>query len=97
MITAYEVSKNPGAVHAAPVPVEHRTQYRGRLQTFEAIGLSIAFSVDEVTVEGDFAYALTRSEGTHLPVHGFLGHLIGAGCPCGGGIHDRLSGGNERA
>ena len=32
-----------------------------------------------------------------LPVHGFLGHLIGAGCPCGGGIHDRLSGGNERA
>ena len=33
-------------------------------QTFEAIGLNIAFSVDEITVEGDFAYALTRSEGT---------------------------------
>ncbi len=33
-------------------------------QTFEAIGLNIAFTVDEVTVEGDFAYALTRSEGT---------------------------------
>ena len=32
-----------------------------------------------------------------LPVHGFLGHLIGAGCPCGGDIHDGLSGGNERA
>ena len=33
-------------------------------QTFEAIELDIAFSVDEVTVEGDFASALTRSEGT---------------------------------
>ncbi len=33
-------------------------------QIFEAIGLEVAFSVDEVTVEGDFAYALTRSEGT---------------------------------
>jgi uncharacterized protein (TIGR02246 family) len=31
---------------------------------FEAIGLDIAFSIDEVKVEGDFAYALTRSEGT---------------------------------
>ena len=43
---------------------------------------------------------LWRQEGLKvpaLPVHGFLGHLIGAGCPCGGGIHDRLSGGNERA
>ena len=44
--------------------------------------------------------AVGRSLSEHepiLPVHGFLGHLIGAGCPCGGGIHDRLSGGNERA
>lgn len=32
-------------------------------QIFEAIGLNIAFTVDEVTVEGDFAYARTRSEG----------------------------------
>ena len=23
-----------------------------------------------------------------LPVHGFLGHLIGAACPCRGGVHD---------
>ena len=30
-----------------------------------------------------------------LPVHGFLGHLIGAACPCRGGVHDRLSGGDE--
>ncbi len=33
-------------------------------QIFEAIGLNIAFSIDEITVEGRFAYALTRSEGT---------------------------------
>ena len=33
-------------------------------QIFGAIGLDIAFSVDELKVEGDFAYALTRSEGT---------------------------------
>ena len=33
-------------------------------QTFEAIGLNIAFTVDEVRVEGDLAYARTRSEGT---------------------------------
>ena len=33
-------------------------------QIFEAIGLDIAFSVDEVTVSGDFAYALTRSKGS---------------------------------
>ncbi|MDA0302038.1 MAG: nuclear transport factor 2 family protein [Chloroflexi bacterium] len=33
-------------------------------QIFEAIGLDIAFSVDEVTVVGDFAYALTRSRGS---------------------------------
>ncbi len=33
-------------------------------QIFEAIGLDIAFSVDEVTVAGDFAYALTRSKGS---------------------------------
>ena len=33
-------------------------------QTFEAIGLDIAFSVDEVTVNGEFAYALTRSKGS---------------------------------
>ena len=39
----------------------------------------------------------SRASDSRLPVHGFLGHLIGAGCPCGGGIHDRLSGGNERA
>ena len=31
---------------------------------FEAIGLDVAFSIDEVRVEGHFAYALTRSEGT---------------------------------
>ena len=30
-----------------------------------------------------------------LPVHGFHGHLIGAACPCRGGVHDRLSGGDE--
>ena len=30
-----------------------------------------------------------------LPVHGFHGHLIGAVCPCRGGVHDRLSGGDE--
>ena len=33
--------------------------------------------------------------GPGLPVHGFLGHLIGAACPCRGGVHDRLSGGDE--
>lgn len=33
-------------------------------QIFEAIGLKITFTVDEVTVEGDFAYARTRSQGT---------------------------------
>ena len=33
-------------------------------QTFEAIGLNVAFEIDEVTVVGDFAYARTRSEGT---------------------------------
>ena len=33
-------------------------------QAFEAIGLDIVFSVDEVTVNGDFAYALTRSKGS---------------------------------
>ena len=32
---------------------------------------------------------------TALPVHGFHGHLIGAVCPCRGGVHDRLSGGDE--
>ena len=31
---------------------------------FAAIGLDVAFSIDEVRIEGDFAYALTRSEGT---------------------------------
>ena len=41
--------------------------------------------------------AISELQRVSLPVHGFLGHLIGAGCPCGGGIHDRLSGGNERA
>ena len=30
-----------------------------------------------------------------LPVHGFHRHLIGAVCPCRGGVHDRLSGGDE--
>lgn len=33
-------------------------------QIFEAIGLDIAFEVDEVTVGGDFAQALTRSNGS---------------------------------
>ncbi len=32
-----------------------------------------------------------------LPVHGFLGHLIGAGCPGRGGVHDQLRTGIERA
>ena len=36
-----------------------------------------------------------RGEGPCLPVHGFHGHLIGAVCPCRGGVHDRLSGGDE--
>ena len=30
-----------------------------------------------------------------LPVHGFLGHLIGAACPCRGGVHDGLNTGDE--
>ena len=32
-----------------------------------------------------------------LPVHGFHGHLIGAGCPGRGGVHDQLRTGIERA
>ena len=32
-----------------------------------------------------------------LPVHGFLGHMIGAGCPGRGGVHERLRTGIERA
>ena len=49
--------------------------------------------------DAELAASLYTADGVFmpLPVHGFLGHLIGAGCPCGGGIHDRLSGGNERA
>ncbi len=35
--------------------------------------------------------------GPDLPVHGFLGHLIGAGCPGRGGVHDQLRTGIERA
>ena len=35
-------------------------------QIFGAIGLDIAFGVEEVTVNGDFAHALTRSEGTQM-------------------------------
>ena len=35
-------------------------------------------------------------EATVLPVHGFLGHLIGAACPCRGGVHDGLSTQHER-
>lgn len=35
--------------------------YKG---VFGAIGLDIVFTVDEVTVAGDFAYALTRSKGS---------------------------------
>ena len=30
-----------------------------------------------------------------LPVHGFLGHLIGAACPSRGGVHDGLNTGDE--
>lgn len=33
-------------------------------QIFDAIGLDIAFSIDEVAVAGDFGYALTRSNGS---------------------------------
>ena len=33
-------------------------------QIFEAIGLDIAFTVDEVAVAGDFGYAVTRSRGS---------------------------------
>ena len=33
-------------------------------EVFDAIGLKVAFTVDEITVEGDIAYALTRSKGT---------------------------------
>lgn len=33
-------------------------------QIFTAIGLDIAFTVDEVAVAGDFGYALTRSRGS---------------------------------
>ena len=32
-----------------------------------------------------------------LLVHGFLGHMIGAGCPGRGGVHERLRTGIERA
>lgn len=32
-----------------------------------------------------------------LPVHGFFGHLIGAVCPCRGGVYDRVSRTTERA
>lgn len=35
-------------------------------QIFSAIGLDVAFTVDEVVVAGDIAYALTRSAGTQL-------------------------------
>ena len=31
----------------------------------------------------------------YLPVHGFLGHLIGAACRCRGGVHDGLNTGDE--
>ena len=34
-------------------------------------------------------------EAMPLPVHGFLGHLIGAACPCRGGVHDGLNTGDE--
>ncbi len=40
---------------------------------------------------------LTLHESADLPVHGFLGHLIGAGCPGRGGVHDQLRTGIERA
>ena len=30
-------------------------------------------------------------------VHGFHGHLIGAACPCRGGVHDGLNTGDEWA
>jgi uncharacterized protein (TIGR02246 family) len=35
-------------------------------QIFSAIGLDVAFTVDEVVVDGDVGYALTRSNGTQL-------------------------------
>ena len=38
-----------------------------------------------------------RGDKGGLPVHGFLGHLIGAGCPGRGGVHDQLRTGIERA
>ena len=63
-------------------------------------GDDIAMQVRKVApdgVDGLADGAVQRELAVGLPVHGFLGHLIGAGCPCGGGIHDRLSGGNERA
>ncbi len=33
-------------------------------QTFEAIGLDVVFSIDEIVADGDSAYALTRSRGS---------------------------------
>jgi uncharacterized protein (TIGR02246 family) len=35
-------------------------------QIFTAIGLDVTFTIDEVVVAGDVAYALTRSSGTQL-------------------------------
>jgi uncharacterized protein (TIGR02246 family) len=35
-------------------------------QIFDVIGLHVAFTVDELVVTGDVAYALTRSNGTQL-------------------------------
>ncbi len=39
-------------------------------QIFAAIALNVEFTIDEVTVDGDLAYALTRSKGTQTILAG---------------------------
>ena len=84
--TVYAVTRTATGAWRAPVA------WSQSLATIN--GLAAFFEVDyNVLVSG--TNAAGEAGVWSLPVHGFLGHLIGAACPCRGGVHDRLSGGDE--
>ena len=74
---------------------EHTSQWAAITSIASKFGMTpetLRIWVRRAEVDGGARPGLTT-----LPVHGFLGHLIGAGCPRRGGVHDQLRTGIERA
>ena len=83
--------------HGDPWPLLADLDERGELTIEKPQEPTVRAASLPANEERETAVAVLNIDLPCLPVHGFLGHLIGAGYPCGGGIHERLSGGNERA